>query len=98
MGLEPTVPRTPSVPKYLRVILESLPYGDHVLRFLHLVDPEYFRAALQREQSHGEAAGQALACRPAGDVADGRLSRQAGQQRNSKGFEFAELSQYFHVV
>src|SRR6185369_4873288 len=71
IGLSPTVPRTPSVPKYLRIV-EGFPDRDHVARFFHIMDPQYSRAALQSEQSHGQAAGQALADRPAGNP------RQAG--------------------
>src|SRR5262245_49549520 len=74
MGLCPTVPRTPSVPKCLRLILISLPDRDDVPGFFHVVDPQYCRAALEREQSHREAARQALVDRPAGDLSQGGLA------------------------
>src|SRR6185369_11475105 len=76
IGLSPTVPRTPSVPKCLRIV-EGFPDRDHVARLFHVVDPQYSRPALQSEQSHGEAARQALADGPAGDLRQARLARQA---------------------
>src|SRR2546423_8816158 len=75
IGLAPTVPRTPSVPKYLRVILECLPHGDHVPGFLHIMYAQYCRAALQRKQSHRKASGEALFDRPAGELAECGLAR-----------------------
>src|SRR5215204_618147 len=78
MGLCPTVPRSPSVPKCL---LKALPDRDYVARFLDVVDPQYCRPALQREQSHREAPGEALVDRAAGQLAERRLARQSRQDR-----------------
>ena len=58
-----------------------------VARFLHVVHAQDRRAALQREQRHRQAAGEAARRRPAGDAArpastaDRRLARQAARHR-----------------
>src|SRR5581483_12080514 len=96
MGLSPTVPRTPSVPKYLRVM--GLPDRDHVLRFLYVMHAQYFGPALQRKQSHGEAAGEALLRRPPGELADRGFARQAGEQGDPEVLQHAQILQQREVV
>src|SRR5688572_7889097 len=81
IGLSPMVPRTPSVPKYLRVIVERFPDSDDVPRCLHVVDAQYSRPALQGEQSHRQAAGATLLPRPAGDLLQGGLPGETGEDR-----------------
>src|SRR2546425_8845569 len=98
IGLEPTVPRTPSVPKYLRVMLISLPHGDDVLGFFHVVHPQDFRAALQRQQSQGEASRQPLLHGPAGEHAQRRLARQARQHRHAESLEFVQPSEELEII
>src|SRR5882672_10439048 len=92
IGLSPTVPRTPSVPKCLRLMIEGFPDRDHVARLFHVVDPQYSRPALQSEQSHGKAAGQALADRPAGDLRQAGLARQAGKHWQFQGRKFLQMT------
>src|SRR6185295_7450605 len=95
IGLSPTVPRTPSVPKYLRIV-GGFPDRDHVARLFHIVDSQYSRPALQSEQSHGQAAGEALADRPAGDLLQARLAREA-REHGERG-QLLQTTQQFEVV
>src|SRR4051812_16243817 len=88
IGISPTVPRTPSVPKYLRVMQLSfatrgLPDRDDVPRLSHVMHAKYSRATLQGEERHGEAAGQPLGHRPPGQFSERRLARQPGKQRDA---------------
>src|SRR3989442_6141738 len=98
IGLEPTVPRTPSVPKYLRVIFISLPHGNDVFGLFHVVHTEYVRAAVQREQSEGQASGEALLHRPAGDQPQRRLARQAREHRNAERLELVQSPEQLEIV
>src|SRR4051812_32459232 len=98
IGLAPTVPRTPSVPKYLRVILECLPHGDHVPGFLHIMHAQYCRAALQRKQSHRETSGKALLNRSPGELAQSGLSGEPCHQRHVQVHEFAQSAKQLQMV
>src|SRR5205807_7609995 len=57
------------------------PTADDVSRLAHSMHAQYFRPALQREQSHRKAARQPLVDRPAGQLAQGRFAGQAGKDR-----------------
>src|SRR5688572_6691374 len=81
IGLSPMVPRTPSVPKYLRLTGISLPYRDHIAGFLDVVHTKYCSTGLEREQGHGEASGEALLDRSPGDPAERRFSRKPRHDR-----------------
>src|SRR4051794_16206605 len=96
IGLSPTVPRTPSVPKYLRVI--SFPDRDDVPRFLHVVHPQYCRPALQCKQSHGETACQPVAGRPARELAKRSFPGETGKQRDLQGRKLLQATKQFEVV
>src|SRR5512145_3358463 len=81
IGLSPIVPRTPSVPKYLRLTGISLPYGDHVACFFNVVDTKYCSTGLQREQGHRQTPGQAILHRSPGDPAECGLAREPRHDR-----------------
>src|ERR1041384_4484328 len=78
--------------------MECLPHGDHVPCFLHVMHPQYSRASLERKQSHGEAAGEALLDRPPREMAEGRLARQPRDDGLAERGEFSQLSQDLEIV
>src|SRR4051812_8701048 len=98
IGLSPTVPRTPSVPKYLRDILVGLPDGDDVARLPYVMDTQYCRPAEQREQSHREACRQPLLRAAAGDPAERGLARPADEQRDVHSGERGKVLEQGEVV
>src|SRR5258706_9431814 len=103
IGISPTVPRTPSVPKYLRVMLLSfatrgLPHRDDVPRLSYVMHAKYSRAALQGEERHGEAAGQPLGDRPPGQLAERRLARQPGEERDAHIAKSVEMGEQGQIV
>src|SRR5882672_10793715 len=82
IGDSPTLPRTPSVPKYflpmwLSVSFERREHLERVPRRGDIVDAHDSSAPLDREQSRGETRGEAILRRPPGDRAQRRLARPA---------------------
>src|ERR1043165_4274397 len=78
--------------------MECLPHGDHVPCFLHRMPPQYSRASLERKQSHGEAAGEALLDRPPRGTAEGRLAPQPRDDGLAERVELSQLSQDLEIV
>src|SRR5512136_792466 len=65
IGDSPTLPRTPSVPKYFLLMwlgfsFELLEHPECVPRRRHVLDPHDSNAVLDRQQSRGETCGEAL--------------------------------------
>ena len=81
IGDSPTLPRTPSVPKYLLAMGLALPverreHGERIPRRGDVVDADDSSAALDREQSRSEAA-----CEPVvgpADLCNNNSSRPGG--------------------
>src|SRR5690606_41515558 len=101
MGDSPTRPRTPSVPKYLRLM--KLPFlrepyvairlslsvhraqdRQRIARGSHVVHAHDLGAVLYRDDRRGDACGQPVVGRPAGDGAQAACARPAGQDARTQ--------------
>src|SRR6478736_4609570 len=91
MGASPTVPRMPSVPKYVLLMMVS-PSGSRLCDsrgpdlqgghgFPDVVHPDDARAAVHREHGRGHAGDGPFVDELARDRAQRRLARPTGQQR-----------------
>mmetsp|Transcript_53268 Transcript_53268/g.124851 ORF Transcript_53268/g.124851 Transcript_53268/m.124851 type:complete len:956 (-) Transcript_53268:390-3257(-) len=94
IGSCPTVPRMPSVPKYLRLIelfllvnrrncrrIDGVPNLEGVHGCSDIVHAQHLRAGIHRAQCGSEARSQTLIDRPARDLAQRSLARPADEQR-----------------
>src|SRR5215831_13752638 len=103
IGDSPTLPRTPSVPKYFLAMESAFPverreHGERVPRRGDVVDADDSSAALDREQSRGEAAREPVVGGPPRDRAERRLARPAGKHGQADLAEASEVAQQLEVV
>src|SRR5574340_1077129 len=87
IGDSPTLPRTPSVPKYLRPILlflHSIPDGQRIAHGRNIVYPEQTRATRHGCEMRRHAGKFALLDRTPGQGAQHRLARQPRKHRRSE--------------
>src|SRR5512141_3102869 len=111
IGGWPTVPRMPSVPKYVLFMAGEegwarssacqaggLPDGERIDGRRDVVDADDARAALDGGQRRGDARGKALADRSTGERAERRLARPADEERPADREQLALAPQQLEVV
>src|SRR5262249_23067065 len=103
IGCSPTRPRTPSVPKYLRVNASpSIPHGCDGLQRVHrrsdIVSAHDARAVHHRHHGERNAAVHARVSRLIENPAEHRLARQSNQHRPPHRAEHIELAQQRGIV
>src|SRR5262245_44155011 len=103
IGDSPTLPRTPSVPKYflpmsLTFSFESREHLERVPSRGHIVDAHDSSSALHRQQSGGEARGQAVVRASPRYRAERRLARPARHHRKPDRGDPVEAPQQLEVV
>src|SRR5882672_8141704 len=103
IGDSPTLPRTPSVPKYflpmwLCFSFERREHLERVPRRGDVVDAHDSSAALDREQSRGQARREAVVRPSSGDRTQGRFARPARQNRKAQLGEPVEVAQQLEIM
>src|SRR5882672_12790228 len=103
IGDSPTLPRTPSVPKYFLPMSLAFPVErredlERVPRRGDVVDAHDSSSALRREQSRGEARREALVRPSPRDRTQRRLARPARQHRKTHRGEPVEVAQQLEIV
>src|SRR3984957_18056720 len=103
IGCSPTLPRTPSVPKYRRAKFLTSPLDcRHHLQGIHgggdVVRADDARAAERRPYRERQAPVEALTTGAPCQCADHRLARQAGEQRHPEVGQPRQPAQQCQVV